>query len=558
MSSAASEPAGIPPTSLLRRSTAVPAARLVALARAVRVRLRAWPLRRRLLLLFASVGLALALSVGLVSAAVVHLNDTVHQQVDRIDPARVAGEDFLSALVNQETGVRGYVLTGNRSFLGPYTQGRQQEAHAYSLLSRLLPHERVLTGELAALAAAASKWQRFTADQQIADMAGGAAGSARSPAMSALGQTEFDIVRSRAARLLGTLATRHAAADAAISEADGLLVALLVVALVLLLLTLEGTLVALRRWVTQPLASVASDARTVAGGDLAHAIGPAGPPDIQSLADDVDAMRTRIVEQLAAVEESKRLLDDQADLLRRSNADLEQFAYLASHDLQEPLRKISSFSDLVVRRYEHELDDRGKEYLGYLADGARRMQALINDILQLSKVGRDGSKTELVDCTELARTAVSHLADEVSSSGATVIVRRLPVVTGDSRLLSALFENLIGNSVKFRSVDPPYIVIDAVELHEKPAATSVEEGGDGHPKVFKFSVRDNGMGIDPRDGDRIFTMFQRLHSREQYGGTGIGLALCKRIVEHHGGRIWLEQPSQGQERGAVISFTLPG
>jgi signal transduction histidine kinase len=140
-----------------------------------------------------------------------------------------------------------------------------------------------------------------------------------------------------------------------------------------------------------------------------------------------------------------------------------------------------------------------------------------------------------------------------------VIVRRLPVVKGDGTLLAALFENLIANSIKFRSVEPPYIVIDAVEkdVSRRSSAVGSDEAG-GDQSVFQFSVRDNGIGIDPVYGDRIFTMFQRLHSREQYGGTGIGLALCKRIVEHHGGRIWLEQPFGAEKRGTVISFTLPG
>jgi len=542
-------------------------------------RLGEWSLRRRLFALFSFVVAVLVASVAFTAAAVVHLNDTVHSQIDRIDPAQVAAADFLSAMVNQETGVRGYVITRNTTFLGPFISGESQELSAYGRLRRLLAGERTLSAELAQLLGAARTWQANWAEPAVVETEEGSA-AASSVATTALGRHLFDVVRTDAGRLLAELARRHSQADAAIGSADTTLVALLALALALMVVAIEGALFALARWVTRPIFQMAEEARIVSSGDVAHPITVDGPPELRLLAADADSMRRRILADLRTVERARRLLDEQAARLRASNADLEQFAYVASHDLQEPLRKISSFSELVTRRYETVLDERGREYLAFIADGARRMQALINDVLELSRVGRSGVAMAQVDCNEVARTALSNLADEVAANKATVVVRELPVVRGDKALLVALFQNLIGNSLKFRSTDPPHVVVEAQPVGDAgppdghlaetlPAGWEpVGDGADGdeppdegHPlllrsgaEYWRFSVEDNGIGIAPEYGERVFAMFQRLHRREEYGGTGIGLALCRRIVEHHGGRIWLD-PSERQ--GTTISFTLP-
>jgi signal transduction histidine kinase len=542
-------------------------------------RLDEWSLRRRLVVLFSFVVAALIASVAFSTAGVVHLNDSVHTQIDRIDPAQVAAVDFLNAMVNQETGVRGYVITRNQAFLQPFTSGEEEELDDYATLRRLLSGQAVLSADLSNLLRAAQAWQRGSADRAIIETAAGSP-KARSVATTALGKRQFDAIRLDSGALMAELARRHAEADGAIGSADTTLVVLLVLGLLLLMLAIEGTLLALGRWVTRPIFQMAEEVRIVSGGDLSHAIEVAGPPELRLLATDVDSMRRRILADLATVEEARRMLDEQAERLRASNADLEQFAYVASHDLQEPLRKISSFSELVTRRYESQLDERGREYLGFMADGARRMQALINDVLELSRVGRNASTLSAVDCAEAAHSAVSNLAEEVEETGATVIVRELPVVRGDKALLVALFQNLIGNSLKFHGDEAPHVVIEAAPFRsagprEAEAAGAAGWAGvtgpDGAAEVaqvaetageaeateaayWRFVVKDNGIGIAAEYRERVFAMFQRLHRREEYGGTGIGLALCRRIVEHHGGRIWLEE-SAGP--GTAVAFTIP-
>ncbi|HKO23820.1 MAG TPA: ATP-binding protein [Chloroflexota bacterium] len=224
--------------------------------------------------------------------------------------------------------------------------------------------------------------------------------------------------------------------------------------------------------------------------------------------------------------------------LRRSNAELEQFAYVASHDLQEPLRMISSYIQLLQRRYQGQLDAKADTFIGFAVDGVTRMQRLINDLLAYSRVGTHGAPLVPTDCGEVVAGAIAALGAPIAETGARVIYGELPTVLGDATQLGQLFQNLIGNALKFCTGVTPEIMISAERA-----------GGE-----WLFRVCDNGIGIDPAYAERIFIIFQRLHSREEYPGTGIGLAICKKIVERHGGRIWVEsQPGQG----ATFTFSLP-
>ncbi|MGX2039278.1 sensor histidine kinase [Methylocaldum sp. MU1018] len=228
----------------------------------------------------------------------------------------------------------------------------------------------------------------------------------------------------------------------------------------------------------------------------------------------------------------------QAQELARSNAELQEFAYVASHDLQEPLRAVAGCVEIIRRRYQGKLDARADQVITHTVEGAARMQNLINDLLAYSRIGSRDHPFEPTDCREILNAALANLAVPIGESGATVTHDDLPTILADSGQLLQLFQNLISNAVKFRGDRPPSIHIGAKKQNGE----------------WVFSARDNGIGIDPLYFERIFRIFQRLHARNDYPGTGIGLAICKRVVERHGGRIWVESELG---RGATFFFTFP-
>jgi light-regulated signal transduction histidine kinase (bacteriophytochrome) len=223
--------------------------------------------------------------------------------------------------------------------------------------------------------------------------------------------------------------------------------------------------------------------------------------------------------------------------LARSNAELEQFAYVASHDLQEPLRMVASFTQLLAKRYRDKLDQDAQEFINFAVDGATRMQALINDLLAYSRVGTQGKPFRPTDGEAVFKMAVANLARSIAQSGAIITHDPLPTICGDEVQLIQLFQNLIANAVKFHGQEPPQVHISARRQDAE----------------WVFAVRDNGIGMAPEQQERIFSIFQRLHHRSEYPGTGIGLAICKKIVERHGGKIWVESEVG---RGSIFYFTV--
>jgi signal transduction histidine kinase len=244
------------------------------------------------------------------------------------------------------------------------------------------------------------------------------------------------------------------------------------------------------------------------------------------------------IEDITERKRSEKELKKLSEELARSNADLKDFAYVASHDLKKPLQSIEGFVKLLARRYRGKLDDKADEFLEYIIDGAQRMQELIKDLLEYSQVGAKGKKLKSIDCSFVVGKAIGNLQTAIEESNAVVTYDELPTITANTSQMISLFQNLIDNAIKFRSEEAPRIHISA------------ERKG----KEWIFSIRDNGIGMDPNDSGRIFEMFQRLHGSTEYPGTGMGLAICKKIIERHGGRIWVESESG---KGSTFYFTMP-
>ncbi len=315
----------------------------------------------------------------------------------------------------------------------------------------------------------------------------------------------------------GTL--RLAGAIAALVMAVSLLVAYLLSA------TLQGT-------ISRPILALAETAKSVSDrSDYSVRAPKLGGDELGLLTDAFNQMLSRIEDQDRA---RGQLITE----LEHSNKELEQFAYVASHDLQEPLRMVSSYTELLERRYGDKLDDKAREFIGYAVDGAVRMQRLINDLLEFSRVSTRGKALQPVDVTRVLGTVRANLSVAIQDAGALVTNDDLPTVMADETQLVQLLQNLIGNAIKFRGRDRPHVHVGA-------QATATE---------WVFAVRDNGIGIAPEYFERIFVIFQRLHARDEYPGTGIGLAVCRRILDRHGGRIWVEsEPGHG----STFYFALP-
>jgi signal transduction histidine kinase len=354
------------------------------------------------------------------------------------------------------------------------------------------------------------------------------------------GKARFDAVRTALTRLRGDLQAQRVDARAQLASAANTLTRSLVFAAVLLSAAVLAIVVIGRQVVERPIARLATQVRAVAGGALQRTIRPGGPSDIERLGRDVESMRERIVRELEVLRVAEAEIQAKALALERSNAELEQFAYVASHDLQEPLRKVTSFCQMLERRYAGQLDERGEQYIAFAVDGAKRMQALINDLLAFSRVGRIERPRELVDVGELVTQTTSALGLAIEEAGATVEVDGpLPEVYAERSLLGLVLQNLIANAIKFRADEPPRVRVSARRDGEQ----------------WDFAVADNGIGIDPQYAERIFVIFQRLHPRDTYDGTGIGLAMCRKVIEHHGGHIWLQDGRNG--KGSTFRFTLP-
>jgi signal transduction histidine kinase len=493
--------------------------------------------------------LALVLALGAIAGATAsqRLADARTRLVGSIDPALVSALRVQNAYLDQETGVRGFVLAGDPRFLAPYTRGLTDQRAAVARLRTLMRDSSLAsaTSALDRVVALGLVWQRGFAVPAV----DARRTSDRTDDVSVgAGRVRFDRLRRGLDTLQQELMVARRAARTQLDDNAANLNRVLGIVAALLALGGVTAVLFVRRAITLPIAELAGEVRRVADGDFDRGIETTGPRDLVALAEDVDSMRARIVRELIAV---RAVQED----LERSNAELEQFAYVASHDLQEPLRKVASFTQMLQRRYEGQLDEKADQYIFFAVDGAKRMQELINDLLAFSRVGRVERAPQAVPLRAVIDRALTDLAGAIETSGARISVPEdTPTVRVDPGLMALVFQNLIGNAIKFHAAG----VVPEVR---------VEIAVDEAAGEWEVAIHDAGIGIDDEYADRIFVIFQRLHPKERYGGTGIGLAMCRKIVEYHGGRIWLDTSpdAAGDGKGATVAahtgttfrFTLP-
>ncbi|MCW2605740.1 MAG: putative two-component sensor protein [Frankiales bacterium] len=498
-----------------------------------------WTLARRLRFALGALSVLLLLAALALVGVLRQADRALTEQTQRTFPARLAAAQLLTSLVDQETGLRGYALSRDPRFLEPYRKGLVDEQARRAELERYVRPQDPARLDLLTVDAAITAWR-----DQYASLRTGALAADGPDSTIEFGRELFDRVRATSADLDDSLGAQ--VRDAQEGAQRDRRVVLLVLGL--MALAVASAVVALQRAlqtsVLRPMRRLAEQVAVVSSGGHAAAIHPVGPPDLREMGAGVESMRQELVSVLAEVEEQQRGLERRAAELARSNADLEQFAYVASHDLQEPLRKVASFCQLLEQRYGGQLDERGEQYLAFAVDGAKRMQRLITDLLTFSRVGRGSEGFAPVDLAAAVAQAWDALETRVQETGGELeVALDVDHVVGDRALLQLLLGNLLGNALKYRSPDrPPRVRVSAVH-----------EGGGQAPAV-RVRVADNGIGIPTEYEGKVFVIFQRLHGRDEYEGTGIGLALAKKVVEFHGGTIGLEASPLG---GACVSFTLP-
>lgn len=493
---------------------------------------RRWPLARIFTVGATVVAVVTVTAVVLGALAIAGLTDARTALLDVVAPANLATKDLTAAMLNQETGVRGFVLTGRAESRSPYDAGVEGQRVAETAV-RMLAARGGLPGvdaDLDALDAVVARWRTAYAVPALAGAA---------PLVQ--GNGLFDRVRAAVGTLQSDIDRQRIAGRDRLNAAAGYVTGVGVLIAVVLVVFLTAMAIGLRRGVLRPVSELADQVRAVVAGDVASPVRVDGPWEIAELGEDVEAMRVRIQSDLDAAQRANHRLDDETQKLERSNRDLEQFAYVASHDLQEPLRKVASFCQLLQRRYGGRLDERADQYIAFAVDGAERMQQLINDLLEFSRVGRTTAGFTAVALDDVLASVVTQLDQRRREVDGTIEVAPLPVVSGDTSLLRQLFVNLVGNGLKFhRDGVPPTVRVTARAL----ADDRVE-----------IVVADDGIGIEQAYADKVFVIFQRLHARDVYPGTGIGLALAKKIVEFHGGTITLDAP--GEQPGATLRCTFP-
>jgi signal transduction histidine kinase len=446
----------------------------------------------------------------------------------RSQEAITAGSELQKSVISLENGLRGFVAGGRERSLEPWRQALREYPAQVRRLTGLVSDEPAQQAAVQQISTDIDDYVNLWGKPLLA-LARDRLAAARSVIVTGTGRVRIDLIRKRFERLFEQERAVAASREHRAEGRSNLAIGAGVGGLAVLLLLAGGYLLFLRRYVVRPVLTVAGASRALADGDMSVRVPPAGTDEIGDLARAFNTMAD-------SLERSRREVAEHAKELERSNEELDRFAAVTSHDLQAPLATISMYVQLLEQRHGEELGS-ASQLVDGISVATGHARDLIRGLLEYSRAGRGELRNDPVNVERLLAEVLDVLAGPIEEAGATVTVGNMPVVHGDHRNLAQVFQNLIANAVKFSDGDP------RVEV----TARRVEGS-------WWFAVSDNGIGMEPTDAEEIFEPFHRLHGEGAYPGTGIGLAVCDRIVEHHGGRIWAESEPG---RGSTFRFTLP-
>lgn len=482
----------------------------------------------RVVALSATFAVLLGSALALLVVAVIAQRQSA-EEAYRSQQALTAGNELATSLVSIENGLRGYVASGRDRFLAPAEVALGSYAQELERLDTLISdapgqHERVDR-----IAEGIDDYVNLWARPLIA-LAGEQPAAARDVVVTRTGRQRLEQIRAGFDELFQREAAVGRERQRRAEQRSDVAVTVGVAAFALVLALAAGLAVVLRRAVVRPVLELAGATRRLAGGDLDTRVPAQREDELGDLARAFNGMAD-------SLQSSRTQLARRTSELERSNAELEQFASITSHDLQAPLVTISMYAELIERRHGSGLGE-GAEFLDVIRQATVQAREMIRDLLEFSRAGRGEPEVELVPAADVVARALEASRGAIEQAGAEVTVGPLPMVLVDRSSLCRVFQNIVGNAVKFTGDDPPRVSITA------------RRDGD----CWRFDIADNGIGMVPEHLKRIFQPFKRLHGEEHYPGTGIGLAVCQRIVAQHGGRIWVDsRPGEG----SVFSFTLP-
>ena len=484
-------------------------------------------LTARTLLVSGVITLILGAAFVLLIIAVRGQRDAGHLAL-RSQEAITAGSELQKSVINLESGLRGFVASGKERSLEPWNASLEQYPAQVKKLSKLVSDEPAQQAQVRRISTEIDDYVNLWGMPLLA-LARDRLPAARNVIINGNGRGRINRIRGEFERLFEQERAVAASRERRAEGRSSLSIAAGIGGLSLLLLLAAGFTIYLRRSVVRPVLDVAGASRTLAEGDMTVRVPPQGADEIGDLARAFNTMAD-------SLERSRREVADRTKELERSNEELDRFAAVTSHDLQAPLATISMYVQLLEQRHGGDLGS-ATQLVDGIAQATGHARELIRGLLEYSRAGRGELRNDPVDCDRAVHEVLDVLAGQIEEKGAVVDVGELPTVRGDRRNLSQVFQNLISNAVKF-SEGEPHVTVSAQRV----------------AGAWWFAVTDNGIGMDPKEAESIFEPFHRLHGEGSYPGTGIGLAVCERIVEHHGGRIWAESEPG---RGSTFRFTLP-